>query len=203
MIEPPQALEAEQNVLGAMLIDRRAVYAATEQASADDLCRNNHRQIFEAIVAVSQKTDVDDLVFEVNDELRCRGELEAVGGTAYLMALVEGCASAANIDNYLKPVLRTATQRRIMALGEKLHRAGGEPLDDTGPLIELLERETIAIAQRGTRQGLVSLDEGLLRLLRAIRSRSSSSIFHCFKISSTLGANAVRSSAAMRSRVSA
>ena len=93
---PPQNIEAEQAVLGAMLIDKEAIAKATEVLSADDFYREAHRVIFSAMLELYNKNEAVDMV-TVTEILKRDNKLEDIGGIAYITSLANVVLTAANV----------------------------------------------------------------------------------------------------------
>ena len=100
---PPQNLEAEQSVLGAILLDNSAMAKAMELLTAEEFYRTSHRKIYQAMLDLSDRGEVIDQI-TMTEALRARSELEAVGGAAYLAELVQVVPTAANIRYHSKIV---------------------------------------------------------------------------------------------------
>jgi replicative DNA helicase len=114
----PQAREAEQSVLGSMLMARGAIVEASEKLTSEMFFRANHQSIWDVIIHLHQFGEVD--LINVCEELRRRGKLDEVGGPAYLTALVESCPSAANIVEYIKPVKEAFILRKYIIAAEQI-----------------------------------------------------------------------------------
>ena len=110
---PPQSLEGEQAVLGAMLIDRVAIEKAAEILRAEDFYRDAHRVIFEAILALVEKDEPVDLL-TVREQLRLQDVLDNVGGPGYLIQLMNAVPAAANVEHYAHIVEEKAILRRLI-----------------------------------------------------------------------------------------
>jgi hypothetical protein len=126
----PQSLEAEQATLGAMLMERDAISVARQLLKAPDFYRQNHRLIFEALCGLYDAGQPIDLITVV-EALRASGNLEEIGGVAYLTALIQSCPSSANIEAYARPVLDTSRRREVIQLAETLETLAFAP--DTEP----------------------------------------------------------------------
>ena len=110
---PPQAVDVEQAVIGAMLIDRGAVERAIEILDEGYFYHNPHARIFSAILSLYDRSEgVDQLT--VSEELKKRGELEEVGGLVYLTTLAAEVATAANIDHHARIVLDRGLSRSLI-----------------------------------------------------------------------------------------
>ena len=110
---PPQNVEAEQAVLGAMLIDRSAVIAATEKLDAEDFYRDTHRLIFEAMVNLNRANKEVDVI-TLDEELRRMKKLEEAGGIQYILSLPNLVATAANIEYHVSIVAEKSLGRKLI-----------------------------------------------------------------------------------------
>lgn len=110
---PPQNVEAEQAVLGAMLIDRSAVIAATEKLDAEDFYRDTHRLIFEAMVNLNRANKEVDVI-TLDEELRRMKKLEEAGGIQYILSLPNLVATAANIEYHVGIVAEKSLGRKLI-----------------------------------------------------------------------------------------
>ncbi len=111
---PPQNVEAEQAVLGAMLSDHDAVAAAMEKLQRDDFYRDAHRVIFEAMVNLHRSNMEIDII-TLPEELRRMGKLDAVGGLEYVLGLPNVVATAANVEFHAKIVAEKALSRNLIS----------------------------------------------------------------------------------------
>src|SRR5690554_2270968 len=116
---PPQSIEAEQSVLGSMIIEKEAIFTAMELLREDDFYRTAHRKIFEAIMALSERGEPVDLV-TLADELQRRHALEEAGGTAYLSALAGAVPTAANVQYYALIVREKSLLRSLIHAATKI-----------------------------------------------------------------------------------
>lgn len=144
---PPQAIEAEHSVLGAILINAEALDKASEILTAADFYNWQHGMIFRTALELVARNVPADLV-TVSQALREKGELDEVGGYPYLMDLSASIPTAANVEYYAKIVKRKAEARRAIALGQKIVEAGYDPESKdpletaTGLLIEAVNQNT-------------------------------------------------------------
>jgi hypothetical protein len=124
----PQALEAEQSTLGAMIIEGAAISKVLETLTEADFYREIHRKIFGVIVSIFETGEPVDLI-TVAEEARRRAQLDDIGGPEYLTALIEACPSAANVEAYARPVKETSQRRAAIVYAETLTTAAhsGEP----------------------------------------------------------------------------
>ena len=123
---PPQNLEAEQSVLGAILLDNQAMPKAMELLVEEDFYRTAHRKIYRAMLDLSDVGEVIDQI-TLTERLKAKGELESVGGAAYLAELVQAVPSAANIRYHCKIVRDKAVARELTGFIDELKKGGGVP----------------------------------------------------------------------------
>src|SRR6266851_8321374 len=145
---PPQNLEAEQSVLGAILLDNEGINQALEILSADDFYRESHREIFRAMGELSDRNHPVDAI-TLCDTLRSKGVLEAIGGAAYIAELAHCVPTAANIANYARIVRQKAVLRSLGTVAtEVASGAYDSPVDVSGFLAEA-EARIKSVTQMG------------------------------------------------------
>src|SRR6478735_2238976 len=127
----PHNLEAERSVLGAILLHNDAFNLAAEVIDANDFFRDAHRRIFDRMVKLSERGNAIDLV-TLKDELGRAGEIEQVGGPAYIAALVDGVPRSTNIEHYARIIKEKSTLRSLIFSANKILANaydGGEEAD--------------------------------------------------------------------------
>ncbi|TRO81256.1 replicative DNA helicase [Trichloromonas acetexigens] len=122
---PPQSLEGEMSVLGGVLLENEALNKALEILRPEDFYREAHRKIFSALIDLSDKGEPADLV-TLTAALQLKGDLEAVGGSAYLATLVDYVPTAANIVYYCRMVKDKAVSRRLIQVATEIATRGYE-----------------------------------------------------------------------------
>ncbi|AEB10847.1 replicative DNA helicase [Marinithermus hydrothermalis] len=132
---PPHNLEAETSVLGAVLLDNEILNRLEGVITANSFYKEAHRKIWTAIEALAARNEPVDLV-TLTEELRSRGELEAVGGVTYLVGLSESTPTAAYAEHYARIVAEKATLRRLIAAAGEVMRLA---YDEAGSLDEILD----------------------------------------------------------------
>lgn len=155
---PPQNLEAEQSVLGSMLIEQEAIFAATEIIRPADFYKEGHQKIFEAMLALSGRGEPVDLV-TLAEELKQKKILEAVGGIPYLTTLANIVPTAANVTYYAKIVREKAILRNLIHAATGIVSKCFEDSDDIEQLLDEAERSIFKISQRFSPQDLTSIRE--------------------------------------------
>jgi len=159
---PPQNVEAEQSVLGAMLLDRDAIARATDIVSAADFYRDAHRVIFEAILRLFDRSEPVDLI-TVTEELRRASQLEAVDGVTYLTTLANGVPTAANVEYYARIVSEKSLLRRLISAATAIAGRAFESREDTDIILDQAEQAIFAISQHFKTAGFQSLKDILVR----------------------------------------
>ena len=169
---PPNSLEAERSVLGAMLQDPRAVDKAMERLSEEDFYQPQHREIFRCMQALNQAHRPIDLV-TMDAELSRRGSLEGVGGDAYLMELEQFVPTTANVQAYIGIVLEKSTLRNLIGATQTIQQ---ECYNQMNPLEDVLAHSEKAIfdivMRRGGGDTLLPIHDVLLNTYQQIEELS-------------------------------
>lgn len=147
---PPHSFEAEQSVLGGLLLDNNAWDRVAEKVSEPDFYSRPHRLIFQAMQRLSQLNNPIDLI-TVQEELERHEALETVGGFSYLVEIAKNTPSAANIGAYADIVRERALVREMIAVANDIAESGFDPQGrDAGALIDLAESKVFKIAESRT-----------------------------------------------------
>ncbi len=148
---PPHSIEAEQSVLGGLLIDSEAWDRVCDILTEQDFYRRDHRLIFRAIMALAEGGQPHDAV-TVSEWLTSRNDLEAAGGLAYLGALAKNTATAANIRSYAEIVRERSVLRQLARVGTEISNSAFNP-EGRGSveLLDEAERKVFEIAEQGSR----------------------------------------------------
>ncbi|NLW07585.1 MAG: replicative DNA helicase, partial [Clostridia bacterium] len=159
---PPQSLEAERSVLGAIMLDREALLAALEILKQEDFYREAHRLIFRAILDLNERREAVDLL-TVTEELRRRGELELVGGAAYLTSLTGDVPSVANAAYYARLVARKATLRALVQAAARITEMAMAETAEVDQVLDEAERLIFEVSSGRSHNGFVAIKEVLLQ----------------------------------------
>ena len=151
---PPHSVEAEQSLLGGLMLDRRAWDQIADAVSADDFYRTDHKLIFGAIGELTERDEPADAV-TVSEHLERQGRLDSAGGLGYLGQLVQETPSAANIRAYAHIIRQRAMLRQLIEIGGDIaasaHDSEGRSVEE---LVDLAEQKVFDIADRGQRSGV-------------------------------------------------
>ena len=154
----PHNLEAEKCVLGAILINNQSFNQAAEVIDAGDFFRDAHRRIFEKMVLLTDRNDPVDLI-TLKDELTRSGELDEVGGPAYISALTDGVPRTANVEHYARIVREKSTLRRLIQSASDVAARAYAAEEDADELLDEAERVIFQIAEGRMRSGFVRVGE--------------------------------------------
>ena len=164
---PPHSIEAEQSVLGGLLIDNGAWDRAGDLLSDSDFYRYEHRLIYEAIGRLINATKPADVI-TVYEQLQSLGKGEDVGGVAYLNALAQSVPSAANLRRYAEIVRERAILRKLVATSDEIATQAFNP--QGRPVSQILDEAETKIMQIGeegsrTREGFLPMDQLVVQLI--------------------------------------
>ncbi|MBR9858975.1 MAG: replicative DNA helicase [Gammaproteobacteria bacterium] len=147
---PPHSFEAEQSVLGGLLLDNNAWDRVAEKVSEPDFYSRPHRLIFQAMQRLSQISNPIDLI-TVQEELERHESLDTVGGFSYLVEIAKNTPSAANIGAYADIVRERAVVREMISVANEIAEAGFDPQGrDSTALLDLAETKVFKIAESRT-----------------------------------------------------
>lgn len=158
---PPQNIDAEQSVLGALLIDKDAIVKIAQKLFPDDFYKNSHQEIFQAISGLYERREPADLI-TVSDELKRRKKLKEVGGDSYLAELVNLVPTAANIESYAAIVKDANTRRKLISVAGDISGDAFEGLKPVGELLDETEQKIFSISQKHLTRHFVPIKETLV-----------------------------------------
>jgi replicative DNA helicase len=168
---PPHSVEAEQSVLGGLLLDNSAWDRIGDRIGTEDFYRHDHRLIFQQIARLIDQNKPADTV-TVFEGLQVAGQAGDCGGLAYLNSLAQNTPSAANIRRYAEIVHERAILRRLVAVGEEIAVSALEPQGrDAKQILDEAEGKVFRIAEQGARDraGFVRLEPLLTRVVERIQ----------------------------------
>jgi replicative DNA helicase len=137
----PSNLDAERSILGAILVDNHALNAAIESVKVEDFFLSQNRQIFQRMIALGEAQQPIDLV-TLTDELHRRGELEAVGGSAYIASLADGVPRVSNVEHYARIVKEKAILRNLIHTTHNIQQKAFEGEDGADTILDSAESKT-------------------------------------------------------------
>ena len=152
----PHNLEAERCVLGAILIHNDTFNQAAELVDADDFFRDAHRCVFDKMIDLNERGDVIDLV-TLKDELGRSGDLDRVGGPAYIAGLVDGVPRSTHVEHYARIVKEKSTLRALIFSARRILDTAYATEDDADTILDQAEQQIFAIADDNIHTGFVPL----------------------------------------------
>jgi len=163
----PQNIEAEQAVLGAILLDSDSLITAMERIGPDDFYRPAHQHIFEAMIELAEEDEPVDLV-TLTARLQNKQQLEEIGGVAYLSELANAVPTAANIDYYGQIVEEKSLLRRLIRTASQIVSDGYASADDVGMMLNDAEARILEISQRRASNGFISIRDVLMEVFERV-----------------------------------
>ena len=169
---PPASVEAEQAVLGAMLLKPDAVTTAAEELTADDFYRETHRLIFEAMMDLKERTEPVDLV-TLTEQLKKADKLTKIGGIPALSLIANSVPTAANVQYHARIVREKAQLRSLIHAATEIAGAAYEDAEDVEDIMDSAEKCILEVASGKRSKDFVPLQDILLNTLEQIEARYS------------------------------
>ncbi len=154
---PPQNLDAEKSLLGAVLIDEETLADISEHVTAKDFYDKRHATIYGGMMRLYEKHKPVDLL-TLTDELKRKNEIEIVGGSAYLTELTNYVPTAAHAEAYAELVAQKAVRRRLIKASGEISELGYNEDTTTQELLEKAEAELFSVSDQSLKQDLVSIE---------------------------------------------
>jgi replicative DNA helicase len=154
---PPQNIDAEKSLLGAVLIDEETLADITEHVTQKDFYEKRHGMIYDAMMRLYEKRKPVDLL-TLTDELKRKKELEDVGGSAYLTELTNYVPTSAHAESYAEIVAQKAVRRRLIRASGEISEMGFNEESTTQELLQQAEQELFAVSDQSLKQDLVSIE---------------------------------------------
>ncbi len=166
-VVPPQAVELEEAVLGALMLEKDSIIAVQEFVSPDAFYTEQHRTIYKAIEELSAELKPIDL-YTVTDKLRSAKELTKVGGAAYLAKLTQKVDSAANVEFHAKIIAQKYVQRELIRSASEIQKRSYDESTDVTELIGFAEGEIFKVAEGHVKRSVLSSKDILAKALAQI-----------------------------------
>lgn len=152
----PQNLEAEQSLLGALLLDKDAIIKVGDRVTSEDFYADKHRAIFEAMTELYRKHEPVDLL-SLSNRLAERDDLERIGGRAYLIQLTNSVPTASHIVHYADIVQKKATLRRLLNAAADISALGYEQNEDVEDVLDQAEQKLFNVSRRFLKAGFTPI----------------------------------------------
>ncbi|MBO7747079.1 replicative DNA helicase [Paenibacillus sp. MWE-103] len=164
---PPQNMEAEQAVLGAVLLQTEALITAMERLRSEDFYLPSHQLIYEAMVDLGENNQPIDLV-TLTAYLQDRQQLEEIGGVSYLAKLGNAVPTAANVDYYAQIVEEKSMLRRLIRTATNIVSDGYAAADDVGLMLSDAEARIMELSNRRSSSGFISIRDVLMEVFERV-----------------------------------
>lgn len=164
---PPQNIEAEQSVLGAIIFDNEALAKTIELLTPEDFYKESHRRLYRSMIELFDKNEPIDIV-TLTDYLRKTNELESVGGIPYLSELANSIPTSANIRNHSKIVREKALFRSLIQAATHITSSVYENSFEPDEMVDYAERIIFDIADKRTENSFASMDSVIKDSIRMI-----------------------------------
>jgi len=164
---PPQNIEAEQAVLGAILLDSLALISVMEILRPEDFYRESHQRIYESMIDLNGENHPIDLI-TLTTRLQEKHHLSEVGGVQYLTELASSVPTAANVQYYAKIVEEKAMLRKLIRTATEIVQGGYAGADDVQELLGEAERRILEISNRTSSTGFVAIRDVLMEVFERV-----------------------------------
>lgn len=167
---PPQNIEAEQSILGSILIDNSNIYQILETLDPDDFYKDSHIKIYRAILDLYERGTAIDLI-TLTDELKKKGQLEEVGGPAYIAQLTDIVPAAINVTHYARIVREKAVLRKLISSSLSIASRGLDEVKDVDEFLDEAEREIFRISEQRIKKSYFELKSVTPNVINIILKR--------------------------------
>lgn len=157
---PPQSVEAEQSVLGSLLLDKDAIIKVADLLTPEDFYRDDHKQIYRAMLALFEKRMPLDVI-TLSDELEKKEQFANVGGATYLTTLVNTVPTASHVVHYAQIVQQKATLRRLIQAAQKITDLGFAEDGDMSTVLDQAEQSLFSVSQKYLKQNFIPIKDVL------------------------------------------
>jgi len=157
---PPQSIEAEQSLLGSLMLDKNAIINMADFLKPEDFYRKTHQEIYSTCLELFQKSEPIDIL-SVSNRLREKNLLEEVGGNSYLTELINSVPTPSHALNYAKIVHRKGILRNLIEASQEIGQIAFNETEDTDVILDKAEKKIFSIAQKGLTQEFVPVKSTL------------------------------------------
>ncbi len=169
---PPQALELEEAVLGALMLEKDALTAVIDLLKPQSFYKDAHQRIFKAILALFDKSEPIDIL-TVTQELREQGELEFVGGAYYVTQLTTRVNSAANIEFHARIITEAAIKRDLISISSEVLGRAYEDTTDVFDLLDSTEAKLFEVSESNIRKNFDDMQSLMHKAIKELEAKKS------------------------------
>jgi replicative DNA helicase len=153
---PPNNPEAEQSVLGSLMLDKDAITKMADFVKVGDFYKDNHNTIYETILELYEEREPID-VLSMSNKLDEKGKLKEIGGSSYLASLVNVVPSASHVVHYAKVVQKKSMLRRLISVADSISEMGYSESEDVEKILDVAEQKLFGVSQKYLKQDFVPL----------------------------------------------
>lgn len=153
---PPQNIDAEQSVLGSLMLDKDAIIKVANLIRIGDFYKDDHNLIYEAMIELYEKREPID-VLSLSNRLEEKNQIDKIGGSSYLTSLVNAVPSSANIVHYAKVVQKKSTLRKLIQTASEIVELGYKEEEDVEKLLDQAEQRLFAVSQKYIKQDFIPI----------------------------------------------
>lgn len=157
---PPQNIEAEQSVLGSLMLDKESIFKIADILKAEDFYRESHSNIYQAALDLYEKNEPIDLL-SLTNRLKEKNQLKEIGGTTYLSSLVNSVPTAAHITHYAKIIRSKKTLRDLIDASHQIEQISHQEDEDVESLVDSAEQKIFSISQKTISQKFIPVKDAL------------------------------------------
>ncbi|MFA6254607.1 MAG: replicative DNA helicase [Patescibacteria group bacterium] len=157
---PPQNVEMEQSLLGALLIDKDAIVKIADIITGDDFYKDTHRFIFETMKELYERREPIDLL-SLGSRLEEKGQLETIGGRSYLTTLANTVPTSSHVVHYAQTVQSKATLRRLLKASAEITELGYRETEDINQLLDEAEQKLFGVSQKYLKRTFIPITDVL------------------------------------------
>jgi replicative DNA helicase len=169
---PPQALDLEEAILGALMLEKNALTAVVEYLRQDHFYSEQHREIFAAIIDLFKSSEPVDMRTVVA-QLRKNGKLELVGGAYYIAELTSKVSSAANIEYHSRIIIEMAIKRDLIQIASQVHHDAYEDTTDVFELLDKTEQSIFQISDANLRKNYDDMKSLMFRAIQELQEKKN------------------------------
>ena len=169
--KPPQNIEAEQSLLGCLMLDKNAMIKVCDFVNSEDFYKNIHKEIFSTMAQLFEKSEPIDII-SVSTKLREKGQLDGIGGSTYLTSLINLVPTATHVANYAKIVREKKVLRDLIQASQEIGLEAFDESQEVDQLLDKAEKSIFSIGQKSLSQGFIALKDILPETFERIEQLS-------------------------------
>ncbi len=155
---PPQNTEAEQCLLGCLMLDKEAIVKVVDSIKPEDFYKGGHHDIYQAMVELYEKSDPIDIL-SVSSRLKEKNKLDDIGGSSYLTSLINTVPTATHVTNYAKTVRQKKILRDLISASEEIGLSAFDEAQEVDVLLDKAEKAVFGIGQRSLTQTFIPIKD--------------------------------------------